>query len=108
MTHIALKTICGRKSSIPYDGENPFDVYNIRVEFPNEESHRLEDLQPGVIIWINQGKITSWRRLSGGKEWWSPNLTVPINNIKLLMNLPLGPSYTDHMRESNNTKKHVK
>jgi len=91
-------------AGVAYDGKNPFDNYPITVECPITKPELYNLLQPGAVIWIQNGKILTTVSKGVNGMWWNVHLTTTISDIVVMYHTPLGPSYEEHLRVYNNRK----
>ena len=102
----SLKFLClrSRGNTVNYDDSSPFDVYPVIVNAENKDKELLDRLEPGTIIFIDQGSIHTWNRKYNDNVMWNLMLIVDVKDILVLGKAKL-VSYEDHLRVSKNTQK---
>lgn len=103
---IKINGICSRGSSIPYDGESPFDIYPIFIEAPATYEAKLDMFEQGQLIYIESGNIVTWPKQLPNTCIWNCMLVVQIDKIRILGKLPT-KSYTEHLRLYKNSQRCV-
>jgi len=99
---VRVRVLESIKGKIHYDGEAPFNAYDINIIIPKQKSDAdtkvIVLLKPGTVIEISIGKMKSFIR----GEYCNPFFVAELRDIKIIGITEIKGDWREHVRIAGN------